>query len=68
MASLFQPTTSGSLLQQAINEAAKKGGVPPSQLQQSVRQEIYGQPAQAQKQAQKQMTLMEFIRMLGGQQ
>lgn len=69
MASLFQQQSpSTSFFQQAINQAAQKGGVPPSQVQQAVQQQVYKQPAQAQPQAQKQMSLMEFIRMLGGQQ
>lgn len=69
MASLFQQQSPASnFLQQSINQAAQKGGVPPSQVQQAVQQQVYKQPAQAQPQAQKQMSLMEFIRMLGGQQ
>lgn len=68
MASLFQQPTASQMLGQSFQQAQQKGGVPPSQLQQAVRQQVYNQPAQAQQQAQKQMTLMEFIRMLGGQQ
>jgi hypothetical protein len=76
MASIFQNPNAGQLLGQAFQQggvspseftAAVKQQTQPGQMQQ-ISQKVYNQPAQAQQQAQKQVTLMEFIRMLGGQQ
>lgn len=68
MAGILNQQPPIDFFQQGINQAAQKGGVQPSQLQQAVQQQLYNQPAKAKPKPQSQMTLMEFIRMLGGQQ
>lgn len=65
MASVFQGPGASQFFQQAINQAAQKGGVPPSQLQQAVQQQMFQQPQQAQQQA-PQTNLLDFLRMFGG--
>lgn len=61
MASVFQGPGASQFFQQAINQAAQKGGVPPSQLQQAIQQQMFQQPQQTQ-----QTNLLDFLRMFGG--
>jgi hypothetical protein len=62
---MAQPTASQQYGQQFQN-VQQQGGVPPQMLQQQVRQQMFAQPQQAQQQAQQQ-SLLQFLRMLGGQ-
>lgn len=62
---LNQPSSSQQLGQQFQN-VRMQGGVTPTQMQQQVRQQMFAQPQQAQQQAQQQ-SLLQFLRMLGGQ-
>lgn len=68
MASLLNPSaTTNTFLQQSFNKVAEKGGIPPSQLEQAIKQQMYGQSIPNQPKSQMPMTLMNFIKMLGGQ-
>jgi len=62
---LNQPSA-GPQLGQQFQNVRMQGGIPPAQMQQQVRQQMFAQPQQAQQQAQQQ-SLLQFLRMLGGQ-
>lgn len=64
--SLLQQPNQAQQFGQQFQNVQQQGGVPPQMLQQQVRQQMFAQPQQAQQQAQQQ-SLLQFLRMLGGQ-
>lgn len=64
MAGFFQQPNAGQQLGQSFQQAQQQGGVSPQQLQQAVQQQM---PMQQPQQQQPQVSLLDFLKFLGGQ-